>query len=215
MHFENEFHLQIINMTQPQIAISYVDTFSKSIFLDFEKIVTAENLNLQIQARPAPGPMAAMEWLIPTAVIAYISKSYFDGFLKEMGKDHYALLKTGLKSLYTSLLGAKAPKVHLVGTTGKVSKEQDYSLLYSIVVEANPKLRFKLLLPANSTEEEYEDTVTEFLSFLEHFHSNTLDQATIDRFSVARPIGGTLLTKYNVKTGLIEAVDPQPPVTNV
>lgn len=83
------------------IRLSYTTHISPEIFAEFERIVAAEGLGLHIEQRDEDGPFAGFEWLVPTAVVLFIGKSYCDGFLGEMGKDHYALLKAGLKSLYS------------------------------------------------------------------------------------------------------------------
>ena len=70
-------------------------------------------------------------------VVLFIGKAYFDGFLKEMGKDHYASLKAGLKSLYSRLLGPGAPQTVVVSAGGKPSTDQPYSVLFSIFGEAD------------------------------------------------------------------------------
>ena len=195
-------------MTSPQLAIVYVETLPASTFDEFRRVVGHENLALEVESRPEFGPMAGVEWLLPTSVFVYLGKSYFDGFLKEMGKDHYALLKTGLISLYSALLGPTAPKVQVISTAGKVSKNRRYSLLYSVIAEADAGLKFKLLLPQSNTAAEYEATLVAFLAFLEHFYGSTLDEATIARISSVRPMSGTILVCYNPETGLIEPVDP-------
>jgi hypothetical protein len=195
-------------MTSPQLAIVYVETLPASTFDEFRRVVDHDNLALEIESRPEFGPMAGVEWLLPTAVFVYLGKSYFDGFLKEMGKDHYSLLKTGLKSLYSALLGPTAPKVQVIGTAGKVPKNRRYSLLYSVVAEADAGLKFKLLLPQSCTESEYEATLVAFLEFLDHFYGSTLDEATIARISSVKPMSRTLLVWHNPETGLIEPVDP-------
>ena len=74
-------------MNRPQLAIFHTTSIPEDVFAEFLRIVTAETLDLQVQSREEDGPFAALEWLVPTAVIVYIGKSYFDGFLKEMGKD--------------------------------------------------------------------------------------------------------------------------------
>ncbi|MGB0443386.1 MAG: hypothetical protein ACPGFK_00925, partial [Flavobacteriaceae bacterium] len=34
----------------------------------------------------------AIEWTIPTIIVGYILKPYFETFLKEAGKEHYKIL---------------------------------------------------------------------------------------------------------------------------
>ena len=74
---------------------------------------------------------------------------------KEMGKEHYALLRAGLKTLHGKLVGPQVPKVTVIATEGKVRGEQVYSLRYSILAEAGERLRFKLLIQADVSSARY------------------------------------------------------------
>jgi hypothetical protein len=94
-------------------------------------------------------------------------ESYFDGFLEEMGKDHYSPLKKGLMSLGSKLLGKSTPEVVTIGSPGKVSATRLYSLNYSIIAEAEDGQRFKLLLQQNASEQQYEKILENFLEFFE------------------------------------------------
>ena len=65
---------------KPHIGIELPDN-APDIFID--KILAdlyVDGLELKVRKRPEIGPMNALEWIIPTAIAAYIFKSYFDGF---------------------------------------------------------------------------------------------------------------------------------------
>lgn len=194
----------------PQLAVSFSRNIPPEIFDDFVQAVSSRNLNLRVEPREQDGPYAGLEWLLPTAVIIYIGKSYFDGFLKEMGKDHYHALTAGLKTLWAKLLGPCAPGVTVISTQGKASTDRLYSLAYSIIGVADPRLRFKLLLRCDDTQTEYEDTIEAFLAFLEAYHEHSLDPAMVEKLKVARVVGGTLLLAFNHETKTLDAVDPVP-----
>ena len=197
-------------MKPPQLAIFHTTSIPKEVFAEFMQIVAAEKLDLQVESREEDGPFAAIEWLIPTAVIVYISKSYFDGFLKEMGKDHYALLKAGLKTLHGKLVGPQVPKVTVISTEGKVGGDQIYSLRYSILAEAGEGLRFKLLIQTHVSSDEYDEVLASFLAFLDAYHSGTLDSRSVERVKHARVVGRTMLLAFNSDSKAIEPVDPIP-----
>ena len=78
----------------PHIAIFHVDSVPTEYFQDFVETVRSDKLELQVVERPS-GPMAGIEWLMPTAIFAYLAKPYFESFLKEMGKDHYTASREG------------------------------------------------------------------------------------------------------------------------
>ncbi len=197
-------------MKLPQVVLSYTHSISEEIFADFLRLVSPAGLDIQVESREADGPYAGLEWLMPTAVIIFIGKSYFDSFFSEMGKDHYSMLKAGLKSLRAKLFGSKTPKVVKLGTQGKLAVNQSYSFVFSIIAEAEPGLRFKLLLQSEPSEEEYEEIINAFFNFLAEYHSGNLAIATVDMLQKCRVVGGTLLISFNLTSKAIEAIDPVP-----
>lgn len=194
----------------PAIAVSYTSRIPAGTFAEFKRLVAADGLDLQFEQRKEDGPFAALEWLIPTAAMVFISKAYFDGFLKEMGKDHYALLKAGLKLLYVKLLGPEAPNITVVSAGGKTRPDQPYSLLYSILAEACSGYRFKLLLRRSASQQEYEATIEAFLGFVEAYHEGTLDSVSVAEIAGTRVVGRTILLAYDPAAKRICVVDPLP-----
>lgn len=192
----------------PKIALAYTNRISADTFAEFRRLVERDGVSLQIEEREEDGPYAGLEWLIPTAVIVFIGKAYFETFLKEMGKDHYTLLKAGLKSLYARLLGPEAPEVVVFSTAGKSSPDQPYSLLYSLLAEGDSGVRFKLLLQRSATQEEYEATISAFLAFLDAYHAGELEPAVVHELQNTRVIGKTLLLGYNPSLQRVQPVDP-------
>jgi hypothetical protein len=191
-----------------QIAIIHSPAIASGEFDDFANVVAAPNLSLRIDSRDHDGPYAGLEWLVPTAVAVYLGKSYFDAFLKEMGKDHYQLLKKGLKTFRTKFVGPNAPQVTIISSSGKVNTSQQYSLVFSVLAEAESGRRFKLLVERDISENEFDEVVDAFLSFLESYHSGTLDTADVEKLKSARAIGGTLLLAFDRATKAIEPKDP-------
>lgn len=193
----------------PDLAVLHVTSLQESLFDGLRAAAAGENMHFVIQSRE-PEPYAGLEWLLPTAAFIYIGKSYFDGMLKEMGKEHYVLLKAGLKTLWAKLLGPAAPKMTVVSTEGKTSTNQPYSLVYSIIADAAEGHKFKLLFPQDITEEEYEKTVTAFLDFLRRFHQRCLDQAEVERLKDTRAVGRTMLLVYDGELNALRPLDPLP-----
>ena len=194
----------------PAIGLSYTTRIPPDIFTEFERLVAAEGLGLHVEQREEDGPFAAFEWLVPTVVVLFIAKAYFDGFLKEMGKDHYALLKAGLKSLYFRLLGPSAPKTVVVSAGGKTSTDQPYSLLFSIFAEADEGARFKLLLRRSASESEYDATVEAFLAFLEAYYNGSLAPEIVAELKSTTFVGRTILLVYNPALERVQPIDPVP-----
>lgn len=194
----------------PTIGLIYTNNLPRELFLDFQRIVESDGLGLQIEEREQSGPYAGIEWLLPTAVIVFIGKAYFDGFLKEMGKDHYGAFKNGLRSLHGKFIGPKAPEITLVSTAGKVKGERLYSHVLSLLAEGNNGLKFKLLLQDAMTDQDFGQAVTLFISFLEKYHERRLDQAIISEIENTRVVGKTVLLAFSPASGRLHAVDPIP-----
>ncbi|MDD3597749.1 hypothetical protein [Sulfuricurvum sp.] len=196
----------------PHITIFYEEDFSKSIFDEFVDTLSSDNLSIQVLSREKSGPFAGVEWLLPTAVIAYISKSYFDGFLNEMGKDHYNIVKKGFLSLKENLVGSNAPKINLVTSSfskNKVNNENPYSFVFSIMSDANDNKKFKLLIKKDISDDEYNKTIDSFLEFLQKYHNETLNdeiRAEIKQNTFAN----TTLVAFNPKTNELIFVNPIP-----
>lgn len=197
-------------MDRPHLAIIHLDSIPSEVFAEFRDTVITEGLELRIESREDGGAFAALEWLLPTAIIAYISKPYFDGFLKEMGKDHYGLLKLGFQKLRSKVFGESVPNMVLIGSQGKISNDQPYSLVFSVIAEAEPSLTFKLLIQKDASEQEYTLILEAFLDFLAAFHSSALDAQMIERLQTSRVLGGTLLFAFNLETRTLETLDPIP-----
>lgn len=195
----------------PHLAISYTDDISTEVIDAVVDDLALPGLLVQKMPRPAGGAYAALEWLIPTIVSAYVTKSYFDGFLKEAGKDHYQLLKRGLKKLAAKFTGPDAERVTLISTRGKLDGSgPSYSRLYSVVGELNDGIVVKLLVPIEAGGDEVDCAVDAFLDFLWAVHSGTLGADAVNGLKDAKPVGKTLLVTFDSYSGGLRVVDPVP-----
>lgn len=70
----------------PHLVIVHVDTVSEEFLSEFTTLVRTDGLSLLVQARPSV-PFAGIEWLMPSAIVAFLAKPYFESFLKEMGRE--------------------------------------------------------------------------------------------------------------------------------
>ncbi len=193
---------------EPHLVLLHADNYPADYVADFTNTVRADGLELSVQSRPSGMVFAAIEWLMPTAIVAYLAKPYFESFLKEMGKDHYGLVKEGLKKIYARVAGPKAPEVSLVSTAGKVKKEQPYSLFFSVIFEGPDGSRFKLLIPRPVTEIEYGLAINAFLDFADRLHSKELDEQFAMALKAIPNPGRTLLVVYDVSAKQIKPIDP-------
>ena len=189
------------------IVLTHPRSIPAETFAELKALLESAGTPVEIKEREL-GLHGALEWLLPTAVAVYIAKPYFEGFLKEMGKDHYALLKQGVKCLYERLVGPKAPAATIVRGGGRTDVANKYSLLFSLLAEADDGLTFKLLIPQFATREEYDAAVTAFIDFLDAFHTRTLNAQTVEELNRVRVVGKILLLAYSPERKRIEPVDP-------
>lgn len=194
----------------PQIAVSYDENIPEDIITRFRGSVADDRLDLRVESHPVPGPQAGLEWLLATAVVIFLSKAYFEAFLKEAGKDHYHLLKSGMSWLWRSLVSTDR-KVNLQWiTAGNKVIDDKYSIALSVMAEANGGYRFKLLIENSIGEEEFDTVIGLFLEFLEAYHADRLDAATAEALSQGRVVGRTILIGYDPQQGCLRVVDPVP-----
>lgn len=193
----------------PHIGIFYVNTVPGDAFEEFGRIVSASGADVQIVKRDPPGPMAGVEWLLPTFVVGFVASSYFGGFLQEMGKDHYLLVKEQFKKLYSRVAGPDAPDVKLIGSGGKVKPIQPYSLYFSLIGEGPNGLSMKLLLKKPITQAEYEQSVEAFLDLLRDISTNSLGEQSARRLQSVTPMGKTLLVIFDETSKEVLPIDPR------
>ncbi|TDK31011.1 hypothetical protein [Luteimonas terrae] len=193
----------------PDVGLMYIESYEDPSFADFGRELAALGLDIRVESRPDPGAYAGVEWLIPTAVVVFLGRSYFDAFLKEAGKDHYQVLKSALLKVSARFFGKDAPQGRVVFTKGKVESEiPRYSIFYSIVAQVGDGLRVKLLLQSDFDATLCNEAQTAFLGFLSSLYDGTLDVESIKGLAHAVPVSSTLLLAYNSTEKSLEVIDP-------
>jgi hypothetical protein len=191
------------------IGVMCSDGTPPGLFAEFERAVAASGLKVSVESTGQRGVFAGVEDWLPTIVVVWIGKAYFDAFLKEAGKDHYQVLRAALAKLYDKFASPEAnARVTVYATQGKVKAIRKYSLLYSIYAEAESGLQMKLLMPCEQMEQEYLEMLTAFLTFLDNFHARALPHDQVELLGRARVSGKTCLLAYNPTNRRIEPYDP-------
>lgn len=180
----------------PHLILDYYRIIPEEIINDFNSIMEDSNLNIVSNVREEKA-YALLEWLIPTSLVLYITRPYFDGFLSEMGKDHYQLLKKGVRRLW-----AKTRNMNVKFISAgkyKVRQKSPYSLNFSIMTVSEDSLLFKFLFLSSLNDDEFEITLNEVLNFLSVLYSSNLNSETIDALSKCNPpFGKTILLTYDL-----------------
>ena len=150
----------------PALLLTYPAKFSDDVLRRFVETVETDGVSLKVD-REERGPYAGVEWLLPTVAVVYVMKSYFDGFLKEAGKDHYQALKTGLPRLWAYLSTRQITVV--ASAPGKLAPHDRYSRALSIMARGQ-RGTIKLLLATDATEEEVAAATDAYLRLLESLY---------------------------------------------
>lgn len=191
-------------MPDIDIGVSYLEGLADlRIIEDFASTVSEPRLRFHSEERER-AIYAGIEWFLPTVVFVFIARSYFDTFLKEMGKDHYHLLKKGVKALGSRLLGPTGPKRSAIGMPGKVSEERKYSIVYSALVQTPDLRTLKLLLRDDAKETEIYEAVDAFLDLCLEENALVAMIGPIEQRRGTRQI----LVTFNHRSRSIELVNP-------
>lgn len=180
----------------PDVVLSYEDKFPPEMFADFASDIDAANLSFASEARPSGALYASFEWLAPTAIVAYLAKPYFDGFLSEAGKEHYHQFKMACAAFAAKLARVKAT---VVGTPGKVRTDRPYSLIFSFETRADG-IRIKAMIPENLSSDDAAEVVGALLDFMRDYQGDSLSDETRSALAKARVIGRMILVSYDITT---------------
>lgn len=199
-------------MQKPNIGILYEDSIEESFFDEFILTVSHDDLGLLVEGRPEFGPYACAEWFVPTAIAVFLGKPYFESFLKEMGRDHYALLKSGISDLCIKTVSKRRfEPVLMASNEGKINPSNPYTLSFSVMAETESGYDFKLLLPKLSDSFDYQKATEKFIDFVADYHSDGELSQAFEIISLSGIPGGTVLVRYNSETSMIEWQDYLPP----
>ena len=197
------------NSSLPDIGLIYVESLEIDSFAEFGRELAADGLDVRVESTQDPGPYAGIEWLLPTAIFVFLGKSYFDGFLKEAGKDHYHSLKKALQKVSSKLFGKDAPKGRIVFSSGKAESETPkYSIIYSVIAQLGDNLRVKLLIQSDFDSSLSYEAQEAFLAFLSSVYDGTFNVDSVKGISDAKPISNMLLLAYDPSDKKLVVVDP-------
>jgi hypothetical protein len=117
--------------------------------------------------REERGPQAGLEDWLPTLAALFIAKAFFDGLLKEAGKDAYAALRRGVARFWPVFFGKnRKVRVHVEASASNKLGAGVFSRAFSVLAPV-PDGTIKLALRDDATAEELSEAVELFLPLLE------------------------------------------------
>lgn len=84
------------------VHIEYAAAVENDILEEFERYFSAIRCPVERHVRE-PNTYNAIEWALPAVLALWISKAFFDGFLKELGKDSASQFKKLISAAYHRL----------------------------------------------------------------------------------------------------------------
>lgn len=107
---------------------------------------------------------AAHEWIIPGLFSVYILKPYFEAFLSEAGKDHYAFLKGWLGKIARK---TKTKDVKRLTNSGdKLDIADTQSKAFSIYFQSSKNQRIKFMFDNELNEEQWLISIDDLVQLL-------------------------------------------------
>ena len=152
-------------MEQPHIMIIIPDSFPDSLVEKITSDIKSDTLKLKVNKVPNE-PMMAVELTIPALIAIFIAQSYFGGFLSELGKDHYTVLKKWIKK--TAIDSRKINVVTLAASqsTKKIDKSNTQSKAFSLHLKTYDNKHIKLLFDLNLEDEIWEKAIDKMINLI-------------------------------------------------
>ena len=183
----------MISETKPDLALLLYDGVPEGFEDDFLEAVSNAGVSIK-SARSSSGPFAGLELFLPFAVMLFIGKAYFDGFISKAGQNHYELLAASTKKLWWRTFGLQWT---LFGSQAKISQSSKYNIGWAVVGEVNSKLRFKLIIQLTADAAEGDDAIEAFFELIRSLHFGELRQEDFDALMTYSAVGGTVLVTFD------------------
>ncbi|MEO6723642.1 MAG: hypothetical protein ABIN67_24960 [Ferruginibacter sp.] len=164
----------------PGIVLIFPKNFPDEAIHQEANIFLSNNIDLEI-LKYGNEAYNGFEWIIPTAFGAYILKPYFDSFLSQAGKDHYDILKAGLKKIIEKGKTYKMSAIAANQSIEKLSKTYTQSLSISMEFQTIDNRRIKLLFDNELDLNDWSNAVEQFVELIsENYKEYPNDRLTIE-----------------------------------
>lgn len=145
------------------VIMELPDETPDSYTQDLLENLNAAGMTVAIRKHPSVRMYASLEWAVPTAMVIWVLKPYFESFLKEAGKDHYPMLKGWLKRRVNEAR-FKFSVFSLSG--GRIRREEERSRAISLLVQTKSGQVIKLLFNENLKKEDWDQAIDYLLDFV-------------------------------------------------
>ena len=188
---------------RPDILLMLQEGLPSEIEFEFREEITRPGLKVAVVRSPG-GPYAGVELYLPSAIGLFIAAGFFNGFLQEIGKDAYVILKATAISLWKR---ASQLKMTTLGSHGKVGQARRFSLAYSITSEIIPELKLKLVVKNGVDIVEAEAGIEAFVELVDDLLNDRISDNDINALLAYKPSGGLVLVTFDATIRKIVAVN--------
>lgn len=189
----------------PHLILAHEGPVPLDILETFERAIACDGLEVRREARMAQRTSASMTLLVFTGVGLFLTKAYFDGLLKELGKTHAGVLDAALRQLGRHLMALPARRA---SAQGSIAIQDRYTPAFTVWTERDADSWFKMLIPTSPSPEGLDAALSAYLIFAQAYHDGTLDPEDLEILAGARPLAGVVLLAYDEESGTIQPVDP-------
>jgi len=152
------------------IGLDVPENFPDVVIDKITTDIQSSGLKVKVNKHKTSVMAAALDWVLPTAIAAYVFKPYFESFLQEAGKDHYKMLKSWLKKFANDGRAIKVYRITASQSTQKNIDNDDQSRSVSILLQTKNGKIIKLLFNDSMTQEDWNNAIEQLLDFaLEHY----------------------------------------------
>ena len=156
---------------KPDILIDFNEILPEELISEEINEISECGANVKINKRKN-SVWNALEWTIPTLIVGYILKPYFETFLKEARKEHYKILSEKIKPLLKKGKSFETKLLTASQSTEKLSKTYNQSHSISLIVETKSGRLIKLLFDNNLSLTDWEEAIDELFDFvIENYES--------------------------------------------
>ena len=157
--------------TEAHILID--QTVSENLpLIDLEiEILEKDGLNIDEKQHPIQA-YASLEWMIPPLFFAFITKSYFEGFLNKAGEDHYEILKSWILRMNSKFRGHFTQTITARKSTKKVANDSDTpNNFFGVYFKTPNGNNLKVFMPNCVSEQEDIKALSDLLDDLRKLYS--------------------------------------------
>ncbi len=167
-------------MEDPHIGIKLPDYLPDEKVEEITSKIRGKNLKVDIKKTPVE-LYAGVELTIPALIAIFIAQSYFGSFIKEMGKDHYLILKNWLKSTANSTRDFEVTTISANQSKEKLNSENTQSKVFSLHLKTKDGRFLKIIFDLKLTEKDWEFAIDNMIDLMEeHFDNYPNDKLTRD-----------------------------------